>query len=70
MKEKNLNLIPLTKDEQGRFTGGFVKLTNAPTNEDGIYNGNCSDNSGLLNSNCSCSKCDDTTESEPGEPEV
>lgn len=67
MKTGNINIQALTKDESNQLHGGFVSMGNGNNGTYGLWNSNCSKDSGLIgNGNCGCDKCTDEEE-EPEE---
>lgn len=47
-----MKLEKLSKDESGKLQGGFI-TDSARNEEDALWNGNCSESSGILwNANC------------------
>lgn len=58
MKENELNIAPLTKDEQDKLKGGYINLESNNADTDALFNGNCATNSkGIRNGNCGCKQC-------------
>lgn len=58
---------PLLEDD-GLLMGGFSSIEPLQANQDSIYNGNCSKDSGWWNGNCACKECGGVIITDPTAP--
>lgn len=64
MNTKIKNIQALTKDESNHLRGGFASIGHDNIETCGLWNSNCSKDSGLVgNGNCGCDKCCGSIES-------
>lgn len=58
----------LTKDESNHLRGGFTSIEHGNVETDGLWNSNCSKDTGLIgNGNCGCDKCCGSIETPEGQ---
>lgn len=55
-------------EEDGLLMGGFSSIEPLHVNQDSIYNGNCSRDSGWVNGNCACKDCGGVIVTNPTAP--
>lgn len=57
MEKELMKIQAITKDELNHLKGGFVSMEGDGAETSSIYNRNCGNVSGWVNTNCACDAC-------------